>query len=76
MLFGADCGKFSVESYEIYLRSSFSKLLQRPIKSLCKVTRKLLKAKAHLPRPDLAGKNMAIGVEFFTSRPHISCEIE
>jgi hypothetical protein len=46
------------------------------MKSLCKETRKLFKAKAHLPRPDFAGKNMEIGVEFVTSRLHISCGIE
>ena len=60
----------------IHLLLSFSKLLQRPTKSLCKVTRKLFRAKAHLPWPDLAGKNMEIGVEFVTSRQHISREIE
>jgi hypothetical protein len=36
----------------------------------------LFKAKAHLPWPELAGKNMEIGVEFVTSVQHISCEIE
>jgi hypothetical protein len=36
----------------------------------------LFKAKAHLPWPDLAGKNMEIGVEFVTSMSHISWEIE
>ena len=40
------------------------------------MTRKLFKAKAHLPRPELAGKNMEIAVEFVTSKEHISCEIE
>ena len=65
-----------IKSWSLYLLSSFSKLLQQPIKSLCKVTRKLFNAKAHLPRPDLAGKNMEIGVECVTSVRHISCEIE
>jgi hypothetical protein len=66
----------SIQYSYTHLLSSFSRFLQRPTKSLCKATRKLFRAKAHLPRPELAGKNMAIGVEFVTSMQHVSCEIE
>ena len=44
--------------------------------SLCKVIKKLFKAKAHLPLPVLAGKNMEIGVEFVSLVQDISGEIE
>lgn len=46
------------------------------MKSLCKVIKKLFKAKAHFPRPDFTGKNMEIGVDVFTSVQDISWEIE
>ena len=43
------------------------------MKSLCKVIKKLFKAKAHFPRPDLAGRNIEIGVDWiFTSVQDIS----
>ena len=47
------------------------------MKSLCKVIKKLFKAKAHFPRPDLAGRNIEIGVDLvFTSVEDISFETE
>ena len=62
--------------YSTYLLLSFNKLLQRPMKSLCKAIKKLFKAKAHLPGPELAGRNMEIGVDILTSVEDISFEIE
>ena len=59
-----------------YLLSSFSKLLQRPTKSLCKEIRKLFKAKAHRPQPELEGRKIEIGVVTFISLEYISSEIE
>lgn len=60
----------------IYLLSSLSSVLQRPMNSLCKVTRKLVNVNAHLPWPEFAGRNIEMGVLFVTSRLHRSVGID